>query len=215
MHPTLQAQRMELVDGSSVYEADAAAGQVYFIHSGQVRTYEAGPDDSARLLEILGPGDWFGEESLADAKAYSSRAVAESQTVLWAVPVDRLMELLAREPAVAAEFVRRLAMRLQLARQEASRFVFDDCSIRLVKTLLRFSATAAATAQDNGSVVLRITHRQLAQAVGAARETVSLALTQLRQKNLLRTGRNRLTFRPDALQIYARDGTTPKAWLPQ
>ena len=36
--------------------------------------------------------------------------------------------------------------------------------------------------------------------IGSARETVSLALTQLRQKNLLKTGRNRLSFNPGALE---------------
>jgi hypothetical protein len=49
-------------------------------------------------------------------------------------------------------------------------------------------------------VVLNITHSQLAQAVGAARETISLALTQLRHQNLVRTGRNQLFFNPDTLK---------------
>ena len=64
---------------------------------------------------------------------------------------------------------------------------------------MRFSESAAAT-QHDGGVVLRITHQQLAQAVGVARETVSVALTQLRQRNLLRTGRNQLIFNPQALR---------------
>ena len=55
-------------------------------------------------------------------------------------------------------------------------------------------------------MVLRITHQQLAQAVGVARETVSLALTQLRQRNLLRTGRNQLFFNPDVLEKFSRRG---------
>ena len=46
-------------------------------------------------------------------------------------------------------------------------------------------------------------HEQLAQAVGAARETISLALTHLREQNLLRTGRNQLFFNPDALQEFS------------
>ena len=172
-----------------------------------MRTYEAGPDESARLLEILGPGDWFGEEALAESDARSSRAVAVSDTTLSAVPVERLLELLCAATHIAAvELIRQLATRLRCAREETNRFVFDDCSSRLVKTLLRFSGTAAATPQDNGTVLLRITHRQLAQAVGAARETVSLALTQLRQRNLLRTGRNRLMFEPDALKAHSRNG---------
>ena len=62
-----------------------------------------------------------------------------------------------------------------------------------MKTLLRFSRSAAAT-QNGEDIILRMTHEQLAQAIGAARETVSLTLTELRQANLLHTGRNRLAF---------------------
>jgi CRP/FNR family transcriptional regulator len=207
------AQRVELQDGQAIYEAGAPADCLFVVHSGQVRTYEAGPDESARLLEILGPGDWFGEEALASAHAYTSRAVVVATAVIWAVPVDRLMESLCHAPKLATELIRQLAWRLQAARQDASRFVFDDCNARLVKTLLRFSATAAATPLDDGEITLRITHRQLAQAVGAARETVSLALTNLRQQNLLRTGRNRLMFNPASLQALVRDGDRRTAML--
>ena len=37
-----------------------------------------------------------------------------------------------------------------------------------------------------------------------ARETVSLALTQLRNKSLLRTGRNQLIYDPRALEAFER-----------
>ena len=46
--------------------------------------------------------------------------------------------------------------------------------------------------------------RAIARGSGAARETVSLALTQLRQQNLLRTGRNQLLFNPEALRNFTR-----------
>jgi CRP-like cAMP-binding protein len=54
--------------------------------------------------------------------------------------------------------------------------------------------------------VLRITHKQLAQAVGAARETISVCLTELRLKNLIRTGRNQLIFDPEQLQALDPNG---------
>ena len=60
-------------------------------------------------------------------------------------------------------------------------------------------------------MVLRITHQQLAQAVGAARETISLALTQLRQRELLRTGRNQLFFNPDVLRTACLGDPRPAA----
>jgi CRP/FNR family transcriptional regulator len=203
----LGAVRLEFAEGGMIYESLAGVRRLYLIHSGQVRTYEGGPNGSSRLLEILGAGDWFGEEALADCDdQITAHAIAESETVLSAIPAERLMDLLASHPAASAELIRQLATRLRCAREETNRFVFDDCSSRLVKTLLRFSGTAAATPQDNGTILLRITHRQLAEAVGAARETVSLALTQLRQQNLLRTGRNRLMFKPEALRTFSGNG---------
>ena len=199
---SLDAERLDFEQGAVIYEPNRPATLVFYIHVGQVRTYEAGPDQSTRMLEILGAGDWFGEAALAQVDTRTSKAVAASKSTVLAVPVNRLMSLLSTQPAVAAELIRQLAVRLQAARREANGLVFDDCNSRLIKTLLRFSSTAASTLQDDGSVMLRITHRQLAEAVGAARETVSLALTTLKQKKLLSTGRSRLLFNPTALREF-------------
>ena len=55
-------------------------------------------------------------------------------------------------------------------------------------------------AEEGFDVVLRLTHEEIADAVGVARETVSVALMQLRRKNAVKTGRNRLTFSPEQLE---------------
>jgi CRP/FNR family transcriptional regulator len=204
--PSLGARHLEATTGAALVEPSEPARNVYFIHSGQVRVYQTGPENSARLLEILGPGDWFGLPALAGAASYGTRAVAVSAVTVSAVPADKWLALLAQQPGVATEWVARLAGKLVQAREDAACLVFDDCNQRLIKTLLHFSRTAAATAHPEG-VVLRITHQQLAQAVGAARETISLALTQLRQQKLLRTGRNQLFFNPAVLQEFARRET--------
>lgn len=201
--PSLEARQVEGTTGTVLFEPATSARSVYFVLSGQVRVYQPGPDGSARLLEILGPGDWFGVAALAGSATYGTRAVAVSSVVLAEVAADKWLSLLAQEPELATQWVGRLAEKLVAARDEASCLVFDDCNQRLVKTLLQFSRSAAATPHPEG-VVLRITHQQLAQAVGAARETVSLALTQLRQQNLLRTGRNQLFFNPGVLEKFAR-----------
>ena len=203
--PSLGARRIEATTGAALVEPTSPARNVYFIHSGQVRVYQAGPDDSARLLEILGPGDWFGVPALAGADTYGSRAVAVSAVTVSEVPADKWLALLNQNPSVATEWVSQLAGKLVRAAEDAACLVFDDCNQRLIKTLLQFSRTAAATPHPEG-VVLRITHQQLAQAVGAARETISLALTQLRQQNLLRTGRNQLFFNPGVLAKFSARG---------
>ena len=202
---------MSVEEDQQFYEPNTPAHHLFFIHSGQVRVFQMGRDNSARLLEILGPGDWFGIPSLARADVYRSRAVAATRGAVSEISADRLRSLLPRRTEVAQELIEQLAAKLQAAHEDAANLVFEDTNQRLIKTLLAFSRSAAATPLEPkegaaGGVELRITHQQLAQAVGAARETVSLALTQLRQQNLLRTGRNRLSFNPDALAKFSSRG---------
>lgn len=197
----LDGRQVELTAGTVVHEPADAAESVYLVHSGQVRICQIGPDGkSVRLIEILGADDWFGAAALAHTRTYGTRAVAVTKAVLSAVPADRWHAALASSPEVAVEVIGHLARKLHAAHEDAARLVFEDCNGRLVKALLRFSRSAAATRREDGDVVLRITHQQLAQAVGAARETISLALTQLRRRDLLKTGRNQLFFNPDVLR---------------
>jgi len=208
MRPLLGARTREVVAGSVLFEPDTPAHHLYFIRSGQVRVYQPGPDGSTRLVEILGPGDWCGAASLAEEERHGNRAVAVTPAVVVEAPADRWLAVLAERPALATRWIATLASKLQAARADAACLMFDDCNSRLVRTLLHFSRSSAAAPSEDGGVVLRITHQQLAQAVGAARETVSLALTQLRQRNLVRTGRNQLFFDPRVLENFGRHGRT-------
>lgn len=204
------ARRFEVAAGASAYEPSTSARNLYLIQSGQVRILLPTADERqrmVRLLEILGPGDWFGAPALSGGSTYDTRALAVTKTSLTEISAERLLAALPQHPGIATTIIRSLAAKLQASYTQAANLVFDDTNQRLIKTLLQFSRTAAATPQGGGEgqssgVELRITHQQLAQAIGAARETVSLALTQLRQKNLLRTGRNRLSFNPEALETF-------------
>ncbi|MGH7215470.1 MAG: Crp/Fnr family transcriptional regulator, partial [Tepidisphaeraceae bacterium] len=155
--PDLSARRLSVTSGTVLHEPDSPAQSVYFIHRGQVRKYEVAPDGSNRLLEILGPGEWFGSAALAEFSTYGTRAVAVGATMLTEAPAEKVMTALSRHPERLIEIVKQLAGKLRAAREEASRLVFDDCNARLVKTLIRFSDTAAATRREE-DVVLHITH---------------------------------------------------------
>jgi CRP/FNR family transcriptional regulator len=196
------ATKTEFAPGAVIYEQDSTADKVYFIHSGQVRIYQIAADGSSRLAEILGPGQWFGCAALSGGGRYAARVVSAVASVVSVAQASRLLEHVVHNPAAAGWFIKTLAHRVQSARTDSARLVFDDCNQRLIQAMLRFSTSAAATSQGD-AVVLHLTHEQLAQAVGAARETVSLALTEMRLQNVVRTGRNRLIFKPEALKQFS------------
>jgi CRP-like cAMP-binding protein len=207
---SLEARRITATSGTVLHEPTTAARHVHLIHRGQVRLYQIGTNGSIRLCEILGPNEWFGVGALAGSETYGLRAVAVGPTVVSEVRVERYLAALTRRPEMLIDLNRQLAAKVQAAREDAAELIFRDTNTRLVNTLLRFSTSAASTPREDG-VVLNITHSQLAQAVGAARETISLALTQLRLRNLVKTGRNQLFFNPESLKDLRRQLETRPA----
>lgn len=203
--PAVGAEGIEVARGTTIFAQGAPAEHVYFIHHGQVRLYQIGDNGDERLLDILGPGQWFGTCALAQSGPYALQAVAATQAQLSKTPAKRVLETAAQVPQAAQELIRSVGRELQGSRTEAGRLVFQDCNQRLIAAMIRFSDSAAAT-QQGTDVVLHLTHEQLAQAVGAARETISLALTELRHRNIVRTGRNRLIFNREALRQLSTEG---------
>ena len=201
-HPAVGADGIEVARGELIFEQGSPAEHLYYIHRGQVRLYQIAPNGDERLTEILGPGQWCGCASLSQRSVYTTRAVAATAGLLSKVPAVTLLAHVARHPDAAMQLIQQLAEHVQNAREDAARLQFEDCNTRLIQAMLRFSQSAAATVQGN-EVVLHLTHAQLAQAVGAAREAVSLALTEMRLRNVVRTGRNRLIFNRDALRQFA------------
>jgi CRP/FNR family transcriptional regulator len=188
-------------DGQAVFEPKDPAADFFVVASGEIRLFEVAPDGARRLLDILGPGRCFGFASLGRIPQYDKLATSVGDSAVRVVSADRLREMLLSHGEIALEFVETMARQMHLAWSEGSHFVFEDCRLRLIRTLLRFRNSPAARPIPGG-VELRMTHAQLAQAVGVARETISLCLTQLKRENLVQTSRNRVSYNPDRLEHF-------------
>jgi CRP/FNR family transcriptional regulator len=199
LNPLLGARRASVPQGTQLYSPTQPASNVYFVHRGQVKVFQSGRNNEWHLLEILGPNEWFGAAALSGASSHSSRAVAVVPSVVSEIPIERVFALLLQQPRTAVELLKSVATRLRQAREEAGRLIFDDCHTRLVRALIRFSRSACASPHNSG-VAVHLTHQELGQAIGVARETVSLTLKELRDRGLLRTGRNHVIFDPAALE---------------
>lgn len=197
--PAIRAQSTYLVAKAALYGQADPARNVYYIHHGQVRIYQDGPDGTRRLVEILGGDQWCGLTALAGASHYGEGAETTQPSMVSVVPTDNLLAALAQDGAAAVELLRIVARKLTRDRHQAAALVFEDCRTRLLKSLLELAESPAATKSPDG-VMVQITQLQLAQKVGVTRETCSLTLSKLRRGGILQTGRNKLTFKPDKVR---------------
>jgi len=194
----LGSRLVSFSDGHALFGAEDQAVDIFLVETGEVRLFQAGSDGRRRLLDILGPSELFGLSSLGKGIHYEKVAISTGKSDVRIVPADQLRDALMTRGDIAVEFIQILARQLHNNSTEGNTLIFADCRVRLIQKLLWFANSPAARHLPEG-VELRITHAQLAQSIGAARETVSLCLMSLRRENLVRTGRNRVMYDPASL----------------
>jgi CRP-like cAMP-binding protein len=179
--------------------------RLYIVLSGKVKIGRRAPDGRENLLAVFGPSDMFGELSIFDPGPRTSTAT--TVTEVQAVTMDRtaLREWIAKRPEIAEQLLRVIARRLRRTNNMLADLIFTDVPGRVAKALLQLAHDFGT--QEGG--MLRVTHdltqEEIAQLVGASRETVNKALADFAHRGWLRLeGKSVLILEPQRLVRRAR-----------
>jgi CRP-like cAMP-binding protein len=202
------AQSLETVEfprGHVIFAEGEPGDRLYIIQSGKVKIGRKSPDGRENLLAIMGPADMFGELSIFDPGPRTSTAT--TVTEVRAVCMDRaaLREWIGKRPDIAEQLLRVLARRLRRTNNMLADMIFTDVPGRVARALLQFAQRFGS--QEAG--LLRVTHdltqEEIAQYVGASRETVNKALADFAHRGWLRLeGKSVLILDPERLARRAR-----------
>jgi CRP/FNR family transcriptional regulator, cyclic AMP receptor protein len=203
-----RALRTDIVDvhldrGERLFSEGDVGDKLYIILTGKIKLTKAAPDGRENLLSVHGPGEMFGELSLFDPIPRTSSASAVTNARLAAIAHDDLRTWLNTRPEVAMHLLQALAQRLRRINEVKADLVFTDVPGRVAKALLDLSDRFGVLTPDGVQVNHDLTQEELAQLVGASRETVNKALAdfaargwiQLAAKSVLVTDTDRLRKR--------------------
>ncbi len=178
--------RVELSRAEVLFHEGDPGDRLYVIIDGKVKLGRASGDGRENLLAILGPGEMFGELSLFDPGPRNATATAVADTVLIGVGNEDLTQWLTGRPDVARQLLRALARRLRRTNEALADLVFSDVPGRVAKALLDLSERFGRSTDDGLRVAHDLTQEELAQLVGASRETVNKALADFAARGWLR-----------------------------
>jgi CRP/FNR family transcriptional regulator len=99
---------------------------------------------------------------------------------------DDLRPWLSGRPEVAEQLLRALAQRLRRTNEAMADLVFTDVAGRVAKALLDLADKFGEATDDGLRVTHDLTQEELAQLVGASRETVNKALSDFAGRGWLR-----------------------------
>jgi CRP/FNR family cyclic AMP-dependent transcriptional regulator len=188
-----------------IFNEGEPGDRLYIVASGKVKIGRRSADGRENLLAVFGPSDMFGELSIFDPGPRTSTATTVTEVRAMTMDRSALREWITKRPDIAEQLLRVIARRLRRTNNMLADLIFTDVPGRVAKALLQLAQRFGA--QEAG--MLRVTHdltqEEIAQLVGASRETVNKALADFAHRGWLRLeGKSVLILEPERLARRAR-----------
>jgi CRP/FNR family cyclic AMP-dependent transcriptional regulator len=191
--------------GHVVFREGDTGDRLFLVLEGKVKISRAAADGRENLLAVLGSSEMFGELSLFDPGPRTATVTTVTEATLASLDHDDLRPLLTERPGVAVQLLQALAQRLRRTNEAMADLVFTDVPGRVAKALLDLADKFGVAEADGTRVRHDLTQEELAQLVGASRETVNKALSEFAHRGWLRIeGRSVLLLDPERLARRAR-----------
>jgi CRP-like cAMP-binding protein len=172
--------------GQILFNEGDSGDRLYIVTDGKIKLGIKSIDGRENLLAVLGPGEMFGELSLFDPSPRTATATALTDAKLLGLGQEDLNLWLAEHPEVAKHLLRALAQRLRRTWEAVGDLVFSDVPGRVAKALSELAQKFGTRNDDGLHVAHDLTQEELAQLVGASRETVNKALADFATRGWVR-----------------------------
>ncbi|WIM67934.1 CRP-like cAMP-activated global transcriptional regulator GlxR [Corynebacterium breve] len=172
--------------GATIFDEGEPGDRLYIIISGKVKLARHASDGRENLLSVMGPSDMFGELSIFDPGPRTSSAVCVTEVQAATMNSDLLKKWIDEHPSISQQLLRVLARRLRRTNASLADLIFTDVPGRVAKTLLQLANRFGQ--QEGGALRVNhdLTQEEIAQLVGASRETVNKALATFAHRGWIR-----------------------------
>lgn len=167
--------------GETIFHEADRCRNVFAVCEGSVKLIATSSEGRVLLLRFVQPGEMLGlAEAVLGETPYECSAVAAENSILAVIPRQAFLRFIGSYPDACLGLTIALSAQYKLAQRETKFLGLGDTStVRLARLLLEWSAEHGVPSGDGVHIPLHVTHGDLAQAIGATRETVTRVLGQL------------------------------------
>ena len=173
--------------GEAVFDEGDRCHSVFAVCQGSVKLVTASSEGRVLLLRFARPGEMLAlAEAVLGPGPYGCSAVAAEQSLLAVIPRDTFIRFISTFPEACLALTLALSEQYKFAQRETKFLGMGETStVRLARLLLEWSGERGTAAADGVHIPLHVTHGDLAQAIGATRETVTRILGNLTRDRLI------------------------------
>jgi CRP-like cAMP-binding protein len=173
--------------GSVILFEDDPGDSLFIVKAGRVKVVLVGEDGREVILGMLGSGEHFGELSLIDGQPRSAHVIAVDDSQLIILRREDVRRRVDESPQLAWALLLALSKRLRRADEQIGGLVLLDVHGRIARLILD-------SAGEDGALDKKLTHQTIAHMIGASRETVSRAMREFQDRELITVTRRQIAI---------------------
>ena len=167
------AKHSALKRGSSLFAKGDPGNSLYAVISGTVKMSISSPDGRNAILNIIGPGEIFGEMALLYGRTRSADAIANSNCELFVIDRREFIPFVKSQPTLAMKLIELLCERLRRTSDQVEQIILQNLPGRLASALLRLTEKHKLAPQGR---TIAITQQEIGEMVGMTRESINKQL---------------------------------------
>lgn len=173
--------------GEYVFQAGASKKNFFLLISGRVKLYRVSSLGREVTQWFCFPGEAFGLSELQTKNQQSIYAQCCEQSEVLAIPINQFSRFIKQSPDIALQIIEQLSLRLKIAGDTLLNVTSDDVKTRLIKLISRLNARFGIEYQKGILIDVVLTHKEIADMIGACRQTVTTALGELKESGDITT----------------------------
>jgi CRP/FNR family transcriptional regulator, cyclic AMP receptor protein len=150
---------------------------------GSLKALSTSPQGEELLLAVIEKGETVGELAIADGGERSATIVALTDAVVLRIPREAVLATAEHSPALLGVLLTSLATTVRRLTGDAADLVFLDIPRRVAKLLL-----SLPRADGTDVVRTQMTQTELAERVGASRQSLNAALQTFQRRGWITVG---------------------------
>ncbi len=190
--------------GTIIFAEGQVASGVHILCQGRIKLLTTNSDGRALILKIVKPGEGLGLNSAVTGKPYELTAEALQPSLLIFISRADYLRFITDHTDACLQLGRHLSRDCEIVYDQVRSIgLCQPVSGRLARFLLKWSSKAIGR-EGPLRVKLGLTHEELAELIGASRETVTRTLSEFKKQHLIElNGSTLLLWNRPALESLA------------
>jgi CRP/FNR family transcriptional regulator, cyclic AMP receptor protein len=197
------ARSLRKTRGEFIYIAGDRADYVYILKRGRVKLSVLAETGKEIAIDIIQPGEIFGEFALVDESLRSNMTQALDDVLMWVFSKHDFTKLLTTQPKLALSYIRLVGDRRRRMEKKLSDITSKAVSARICELLHELATGSSEVESITRDYLVPLTHQDVASLIGAARQTTTTVLNDLERRGIIELGRGSIRVkRLKELQTY-------------